>query len=266
MDLNLKEKVALVTGASKGIGKGVAEELAKEGCNLIICARDQADLSQAVSDLEKYNVDVLAVPTDLTDEQQIDKLIHKSQERFGQIDILVNNAGTIGDPLSFMELSTEQWREIFELNVFSAVTLIRKVVPMMQQNQWGRIINISSENGEQPDPDMAHYNVTKGALNNLTKTLSKVLGKDGILVNTVSPAFIKTPLVENMMKEQAEKQGITPEEAEQGFLKNKRPNIVLERAGEVAETAAVVVFLASDKASFITGANFRVDGGSVASV
>ncbi|MBL3654730.1 SDR family NAD(P)-dependent oxidoreductase [Fulvivirga sediminis] len=266
MDLNLKEKVALVTGASKGIGKGIAEELAKEGCHLIICARDQVDLSQVVSELEKYNVDVLAVPTDLTDEQQIDNLIHKSQERFGKIDILVNNAGTIGDPLSFMELSTQQWRDIFELNVFSAVTLIRKVVPMMQHNKWGRIINISSENGEQPDPDMAHYNVTKGALNNLTKTLSKVLAKDGILVNTVSPAFIKTPLVESMMQDIADKEGITPDEAVQAFLKNKRPNLVLERAGDVEETASVVTFLASDKASFVTGANFRVDGGSVASV
>ena len=266
MDLNLKNKVALVTGASKGIGKGIAIELAKEGCNIIICARDKAELSQAVMDLDKFNVEVLSVIADLTDEQQIDNLIHISHERFGRIDILVNNAGTIGEPLSFMELSTDQWRNIFELNVFSVVTLVRKVVPIMQQKQWGRIINISSENGEQPDPDMPHYNVTKGALNNLTKTLSKVLGKDGILVNTVSPAFIKTPLVENMLKGQADNQGISEKEAEENFLKNKRPNIVLERAGEIEETAGLVAFLASEKASFITGSNFRIDGGSVASI
>jgi 3-oxoacyl-[acyl-carrier protein] reductase len=146
------------------------------------------------------------------------------------------------------------------------VRITRAALPHMQKQKWGRVINISSESGTQPDPMMPHYNASKAALNNLTKSLSKAYGKDGILVNTVSPAFIRTPLVDEMLGRQAKASGITVDEAERNFLRELRPNIVLGRAGKSDETAGIVVFLASEQATFITGSNFRVDGGSVASI
>ena len=160
----------------------------------------------------------------------------------------------------------EDWKSLFELNLFAVVDLVNKVVPHMQEKGWGRIINVSSENGEQPYPDMIPYSATKGALNNFSKGLSKQYAEDGILVNTVSPAFIRTPLVDSLMEQAAEEQGITKEEAVQQFLENNRPNIELKRPGRIDEVGPLVAFLASDKASFINGANYRIDGGSVASV
>jgi 3-oxoacyl-[acyl-carrier protein] reductase len=136
----------------------------------------------------------------------------------------------------------------------------------MQRIKWGRIINITSESGVQPDAEMPHYNASKGALLVLSKSLSKTYAHDNILVNSVSPAFIRTPLVMDMMKKEAEGKGVSIEEAIKGFLQEKRPHIELKRPGEVQEVAAVVAFLASEAASFITGANYRVDGGSVASI
>ncbi|HKJ32381.1 MAG TPA: SDR family oxidoreductase [Balneolales bacterium] len=266
MDLALNGKIAIVTGGSKGIGKGIAKTLANEGCNLSICARNQEELQKAAKELETDDVRVLPVTADLTNETDIQKLVDSTSEEFGRIDILINNAGTIGNPGTLEQVSVLDWKDLFELNVFAVVALTQKVIPFMKKGQWGRIINISSENGEQPYPDMIHYNASKAALNNFSKALSKQYAEDGILVNTVSPAFIETPLVHSMMKQMADEQGITKEEAVKQFLKNNRPHIELKRAGTIEEVGALVAFLASEKASFINGANYRVDGGSVASM
>ena len=142
----------------------------------------------------------------------------------------------------------------------------RAALPYMRKQKWGRIINISSESGTQPDAFMPHYNASKAAMNCLTKSLSKAYGKDGILVNTVSPAFVRTALAEDFFSKQAAAKGITLEEALDQFRTEFRPNIVLGRAGLSEEVAAATIFLASEAASFITGSNYRVDGGSVASV
>ncbi|HYH55134.1 MAG TPA: SDR family oxidoreductase, partial [Anseongella sp.] len=169
MDLELKNKVALVTGASKGIGKAVALELAAEGADLIMCARHEGELAAAGEEVSAAGEGlVLTVVADMTREEDLQALVEKSREKFGRIDILVNNAGGIGRAASFADLSTRDWRNLFELNLFSVVTLTRLVLPLMQENKWGRIINISSENAEQPYPDMPAYNVSKGALNNLS--------------------------------------------------------------------------------------------------
>lgn len=136
----------------------------------------------------------------------------------------------------------------------------------MKKQGWGRIINISSENGTQPYPDMIHYSASKGALDNFSKALSKQYAENNILVNTVSPAFIMTPLVESMMQKAAEEQGISRDEAIERFLDNNRPHIELNRPGTIEEVGSIVAFLSSDKASFINGSNYRVDGGSVASI
>ncbi|MFP4228967.1 MAG: SDR family NAD(P)-dependent oxidoreductase, partial [Salinivenus sp.] len=158
MDLHLDDKTALVTGGSKGIGYGCADALAAEGCALSICARHEGELEAAAAALrETHGVPVTPVVADLTDEDDIDRLVDTSLDAFGTVDVLVNNAGTVGDPGPIDEVSTQEWRELFELNVFAVVTLTRKLLPVMRKQGWGRIINISSENGEQPYPDMIHY-------------------------------------------------------------------------------------------------------------
>lgn len=264
MDLSLSDKTALITGGYKGIGYGIAEALAQEGCNLVICARNFEGLQKAAENLQNDYIRVLPVATDLTESDDIDYLIEKATDELDTIDILVNNAGTVGQHGTFDGTPMEEWKSLFELNFFAVVELTQKVIPLMQEQGWGRIINVSSENGSQPYPDMMHYNASKGALDNLTKGLSKQYASDGILVNAISPAFIQTPLVDDMMEQAAEEQGISKEKAIEQFLETKRPHIELKRPGTIEEVGAVAAFLASDKASFVNGANYRIDGGSVA--
>lgn len=266
MELGLEGKVALVTGASKGIGKAIADALAAERCRVVLCARGEDDLEAAAEGIRETGGEALAVATDMSDADAIKELVGKTNAAFGGADILVNNAGGTGRTLAFDELTDEDWTEVLELNILSAVRLTRAVLPGMREKRWGRVINIASESGIQPDPFMPHYNASKAALINLTKSLSKAYAADGILVNAVSPAMVRTPLVEGMFEDMAQERGISKEEAEAAFLRETRPHIVLERPGEAEETAAVVVFLASEAASFVTGSNYRVDGGSVASI
>ena len=266
MDLSLDDNVALVTGGSKGIGYGCADALAAEGCALSICARHRDELEATASELSTtHDVAVEPIVADLTDEDDINRLVEQTAETVGPPDILVNNAGTVGTP-GGLDVPTEDWRAVFELNLFAVVTLTRNVVPHMREQGWGRVINISSENGEQPYPDMMPYSATKGALNNFSKALSKEVAADGVLVNTVSPAFIETPLVTDMMEQAAAEQGVTKKEAVQNFLDEARPHIEVGRPGDIDEVGRLVAFLASEHASFINGSNYRVDGGSVAAL
>lgn len=264
MDLGLDDKTALVTGGSKGIGFGIAEALAKEGADVVICARHEDELSEAADKLRDHGGKVLDVPTDLTKSADIDQLVEQATDEFEFIDILVNNAGTIGQNGTFEETPMAEWRSLFELNLFAVVELTKKIIPLMQKQEWGRIINVSSENGTQPYPDMIHYSASKGALDNFSKALSKQYASDGILVNTISPAFIQTPLVNGMMQQMADEQGISKKQVIENFLDENRPHIELKRPGTIEEVGAVTVFLASDKASFVNGSNYRIDGGSVA--
>ncbi|QBD76440.1 glucose 1-dehydrogenase [Ktedonosporobacter rubrisoli] len=266
MDLGLKGKVVIITGASKGLGAAFAEAFAAEGCKVVITARSKDELGRLASKLEQNGTQALAVAGDITNSADVHNLVNQAVERFGTVHILVNNAGGVEGFTPFEELAKEDWVRVFNLNLFSAIELSGLVLPYMKKQHWGRIINISSESGIQPDPVMPHYNAAKAALNNLTKSLSKAYAQDGILVNTVSPAFIKTPLVDQVMAEQARIQGVTQSQAEEAFLRQNRPHIELKRAGLPEEVASAVVFMASEQASFITGTNLRVDGGSVASV
>jgi 3-oxoacyl-[acyl-carrier protein] reductase len=266
VNLELKNKTALVTGGSKGIGKAIAIALAEEGANVIICAREAEALNKAALGIEKIGGSVLAVQADLTKQADVDNLVFSAINRYKTIDILVNNAGVVNRFDDFESLELEDWRKLFEVNLFGAVRVTKAVIPYMKKAEYGRIINISSECAEQPDPFIPHYNASKAALNNFTKSLSKAYAADGILVNTVSPAFILTPMLENLLNGNAEKLNISYDEAIQQFLKKNRPHVEVKRPGTVEEVASAVVYLASNKASFINGVNLRVDGGSVASL
>jgi 3-oxoacyl-[acyl-carrier protein] reductase len=266
MELGLKGKVAVVTGSSKGIGRSIADALGREGVQVVINGRDGKQLEAAASEMRNAGATVHAVASDVTDAEGARRPVDEAVARFGAIHILVNNVGGAGRFGSFADLTDDEWLGVFNLNVLSAVRATRAALPHMQKQKWGRIINISSESGVQPDAMMPHYNASKSALNSLTKSLSKAYGGEGILVNTVSPAFIRTPLLDGMLAQQAKARGISMDEAEQAMLREFRPNILLGRAGRPQETAGICVFLASEQASFITGSNYRVDGGSVASL
>ncbi len=266
MELELEDKVVLISGASRGIGKAIATAFAAEGARLVLCARGREALDAVAGDLAKQGTDVLAVAADLMQAAQAERVVDAARERFGTVHVLINNAGGVGSFGAFHEVSDEQWNEILDLNLMTAVRLTRLVLPLMQRQRFGRIVNIASESGIQPDPFMPHYNAAKAALVNLSKSLSKAYARDGILVNAVSPAMTRTENVDGLLREQARDRGVSVEQATVAFLKELRPNIVLDRPADPAEVASVVVFLASAAASFVTGANYRVDGGSVASL
>lgn len=257
MELGLKDRVALVTGASKGIGKAVAMELAREGCRVVISARGEEELGEAADEIRQTAgyAEVLAVAVDVTEPSEVERLVAETTGHFGTIHVLINNAGGVGRRVPFHELSDDEWFGILDLNLISAVRVTRAVLPYMREQGWGRIINIGSESGVQPDTVKPHYNASKAALVNLTKGLSKAYGEEGILVNVVSPATTLTPAVESIIAEEAK--------SEAAFVEENRPNIVAGRLGRAEEVAAVIAFLASERASFVTGSNYRVDSGSV---
>ncbi|MEL0083904.1 MAG: SDR family oxidoreductase [Gammaproteobacteria bacterium] len=266
MDTGLKNKRVVITGASAGIGRGIAHCFADEGSRLAICARGSEALERVRQECQQKGSEVSAFQANMTQPAEIESFVTACEEALGGIDVLVNCVGGVDQLLPFEQLDDHDWQQIWDLNVMSAVRMTRAVLPIMKPNGGGRIINIASESGIQPDPFMPHYNAVKAALINFSKSMSKALAGDGILVNSVSPAMTRNEDVEKFISQTAEQNGCSREEAEKTLLKELRPNIVLGRPGEPEEVGAAVVFLASEQASFITGANLRADGGSVATI
>ncbi|MBB3952025.1 SDR family NAD(P)-dependent oxidoreductase [Aureimonas jatrophae] len=265
METLLAGRVALVTGASQGIGEAIARALYREGAKVAFLSRDAGKLDTLVAEL---GGGALAVAGDVTKADSLAAAIGRVESELGPIDIAVNNAGGLRSSTgelfrAFEDVPDEDWQATWELNVMSAVRVARAVLPGMTNRGWGRIINISSESAVQPDPVAVEYGTSKGALNTLTKALAKAYAGRNVLVNVVSPAYVDTPILRELLAQQEGAETLSPDALAAHFLSAFRPNIGLGRPCRPEDVAEAVVFLASERASFITGTNLRVDGGSV---
>ncbi|WP_341211137.1 SDR family oxidoreductase [uncultured Limimaricola sp.] len=259
MDLGIKGKRALITGGSGGMGIEVAKLFKEEGAHPFLTDIDEKALKKAEAEIGGVAGTMVA---NLTDTGDIAKLKDRLIEQ-GGCDILVHAAGITGAKGDPLEMADEDWMEAWEIDFMSAVRLSRALVPGMVDKGWGRVVFVTSENAVQPYADEAVYNAAKAALLNFTKCVSMPYAPKGVLFNTVSPAFIETPMTDGMMEKRAEELGVSMDEAIESFLKEERPFLTLGRRGKVEEVAPVIALLCSDRASFTVGSAYRVDGGSV---
>lgn len=259
MNLGLDGKTALVAASSRGLGRAVADELAMEGANLLICARTVAPLEEAGQWIhDATGVEVVAVPADLTDPDDIDRLMKTAASDFEKIDILVTNTGG-PPPGPFESHAVDAWNTAVEQNLNSVLNLTRAVLPGMKKAGWGRIINITSVAVKQPIDGLILSNAVRAAVTGFAKTLANEVAADGITVNNVMPGFTKTKRLDGLAANISESQGITVEEAVARWA-GQSP---MGRIGEPREFAALVAFLASERASYITGTSIPVDGGFI---
>lgn len=259
MDLGIRDRVAMVAAASKGIGLAVARALAAEGCSVSICARGATALDEAGAVLanETGAGRSLAVPADVSDEADLVRWYEATRDALGPVDILVTNTG--GPPASlFMSLTDEQWVAGYQSTVMNVVRLSRMVIPDMQRRRWGRIIHLTSLVAKQPADDLTISTTLRTGLSALTRTQSNQLARSGILVNAVLPGNTLTDRAYHLATVRAKAQGITQEEA----LRAASHAVPVGRLAEPREIAAAVAFLASEQASYISGVSLLVDGGT----
>jgi len=251
MDLGLNGKVAIITGASRGIGRGIALGLAAEGCHLAICARNREPLEAAAAEIRAKNVEVSALPLDVARADDVEQLVQKTMAKFGKIDILVNNVG--GNRRNPFEKTTdEDWETIINLNLTAHVRTSRAVIPFMREQSSGVILFISSIFGrESGGANLSIYNTTKSALISLAKVMAVELAPHNIRVNSIAPGSIRFP------GGSWDKRCLEDPEGMKAFVAREMP---LGRFGTVEEVANVAVFLASERASLMTGACINVDG------
>ena len=243
--------------SSKGIGKAIAFALADEGVNLSIFSRSEEEIERTASEIRtRFPLDVLASAADVTNTEQIDRVIEETVKTLGGIDILINNAG--GPPFGFFEdFESPDWQNALELNLLSGIYLAKKVVPLMKKRSWGRIVNITSIAVKQPIDGLILSNTSRAGLIGFSKTLSNELAKDNILVNNICPGRIYTDRIKALAEKRAAQSGIEYEEA----IEEMEKDIPLRRIGSPEELAALACFLASEKASYMTGTTIQVDGG-----
>ena len=262
MNLGLTDKIAVVGASSKGLGRAIALGLAREGAKVTICARNKDALEATADDIRNQtDTEVLAVPTDVSQPEQVEHLINTTIDHFGGIDILVNNAG---GPRAgrFDDLGAQDYQDAVQLNLMSTINLCRAVVPTMRERGSGRIINLTSVSVKQPVDNLMLSNMARTGVIGFAKTLATELAPDKILVNNVCPGIIFTDRIQQLATVRAEEAGITFDEA----LANMTADIPLGRIGDPDEFANLVVFLASERASYITGTTIQVDGGMVKSL
>ncbi|MDX5422810.1 MAG: SDR family oxidoreductase [Hymenobacteraceae bacterium] len=266
MNLKIEGRVAVVTGGDSGMGLATAKALAAEGAKIVLTDKTEQELQDAANEVREYaknSEDVIAVTADVTKNEEVVALAKQVKEKFGGAHILAHYAGERGPAGDFLELTDEEWFETLDTDLMGAVRTCRAFIPQMQEQGWGRVVLISSENALQPYEQESPYNAAKAAVVNLAKCLSRAYSNDGLLINAVLPAFVKTPMTDEMMEKKARERSTSVEETVEWFLRNKRPHIAVNRRGRADEVAAVVAFLCSEQASYVNGSNYRVDGGSV---
>lgn len=262
MNLGLRGKVALVAAASRGLGRAVADELAAEGTHLILCARERGPLEQAAVEIAgATGVPVLAEPADVADPAAVDQLVAHGIDRFGRVDVLVTNAG--GPPAGpFESLTPTMWEAATRLTLGSVVSLTRAVLPGMKSRRWGRIINITSISVKQPVDALMLSNSLRAAVTGFARTLATEVAPFGVTVNNALPGYTRTERVEQLARASEARGGPSAD----AMRRSWEAQIPMGRLGEAHEFAALVAFLASERASYITGASVAVDGGWIRSL
>jgi len=262
LDLGLRNRVAIITGSSRGIGKAIAYGLAEEGAKVTICARNEDELRKVAEEIESSTgSEVLPLRADLRNREDIKSLVKRTVEKSGRVDILVNNTG--GPPPSFfLETSQEDWRNAVDSLMMSVIDCCKEAIPHMKEQGWGRIINMTSFAAKQPAERLILSNAIRAGILGLTKTLSNELAEYGILVNAVCPGWTLTRRIEELARSTAEKTDRTYEDVVAEWANT----IPLKRLARPEEIANLVVFLASERASYMTGAVIQVDGGYIRSL
>jgi len=258
MDLGIKDKIAVVSASTKGLGLATATALAAEGANVVISGRHKQNLHDAETEIKaKTGKTPLAIQSDVTQSEDIDRLFDEVTRHFGTVHILVTNAG--GPPAgNFGDFNDEQWLKAVDLNLMSTVRLIRTAMPMMQKQKWGRIVNIVSLTVKQPAANLLLSNSVRAAVIGLAKSISPDLSKDNVLINNMAPYYVATKRIDYLMEETAQKRGITKEAAFQNIIKE----IPMGRLGKPEEFGDFVAFLCSERNSYVTGATIQFDGGA----
>ena len=263
MDLKLTGKTALVTGSTAGIGFGIARQLLQEGTSVVINGRTEARINSALDQLRRAIPDctVQGCAADFADADAVQHLL----DEHDSIDILINNVG-IFSPKPFAEITDEEWLHFFEVNVLSGVRLSRHYLPRMLDQNWGRIIFISSESGIQIPAEMVHYGTTKTAQLGVSRGLAQQTAGTNVTVNTVIPGSTRSEGSEKFISDLAQERGLSKEDVEREFFENIRPTSLLERFATIDEVATFVTYLASPLAAANNGAALRVDGGTVSTI
>ena len=265
MELRITDRTAVVSGAAGAIAHETARILLDEGCRLILTDIDADELADSVARLDAGER-VRSVVADLADPEGAEKVNQDGVrgEKDWQPGILLHAAGVTGakgDPLD--DITEDDWSHAWNADFMSGVRMARVFIPPMRHAGWGRVLFVTSENVAQPYPDEAVYNASKAATLSFAKSMSQVYAQQGVLVNCIAPAFIATDMTDGMMEKRAEQRGTDTDEAISSFLKEERPHLALERRGRPEEVAFIAACLLSERASFVNGANYRIDGGSV---
>jgi 3-oxoacyl-[acyl-carrier protein] reductase len=258
LDLGLRNRSVIVAASSEGIARAAAVKFAGEGARVAMCSRDGAKLDAAVKMVRASHTsaEIFAEALDVTDVEAVKSFVEHVAERFGTVDVCVTNAG--GPPAKmFLETTNEEWQRAIDLNFMSIVHFARAVLPYMQQQKWGRIVTLTSVSVRQPVSDLVYSNAVRAGVLGLVKSLSNQFGKDGITVNNVGPGYTATARLNELVSKRAKELGI----GEQEYSERLGADAALKRLGEPEEVADAIVWLASDRASYITGQTVLVDGG-----
>ena len=258
METGLRGRVAIVAASSQGIGRETAVAFAAEGCRVAMCARSREKLDAAAQEVRKHSgADVFTKSFDVTDAAAVHSFVDAVADRFGGVDVCVTNAG--GPPAKgFLAASIEEWRSAIDANFLSTVYFAREVIPHMQRKRWGRIITLTSVSTKQPVPDLVLSNAVRAGVVGLVKSLANEFGKDGILVNNVGPGYTAT----DRLKELARARSASQNKSEDEIFAAWANDTALKRIAEPKEVADTIVWLASERASYITGQTILVDGGA----